>query len=76
MSLIEITPKEFAEYAKTSPYKSFMQTPEIAEYREKNGWKSYFLALKEDGEIKAATMLVEKKVFLGKSIFIALVDLC
>ena len=38
MSLIEITPKEFAEYAKTSPYKSFMQTPEIAEYREKNGW--------------------------------------
>ena len=71
MSLIEITPKEFAEYAKTSPYKSFMQTPEIAEYREKNGWKSYFLALKEDGEIKAATMLVEKKVFLGKSIFIA-----
>ena len=71
MSLIEIAPKEFAEYAKTSPYKSFMQTPEIAEYREKNGWKSYFLALKEDGKIKAATMLVEKKVFLGKSIFIA-----
>ncbi len=70
MSFVEITPEEFAEYAKTSPYKSFMQTPEIAKYREKSGWKAYFLALKEDNKIEAATMLVGKRIFLGKSIFI------
>ena len=33
-----ITPADFANYAAKSPYKSFMQTPEIAEYRESNGW--------------------------------------
>lgn len=71
MKFEEITENEFREFASKSPYKSFMQTPEIASYREKNGWTAYYLAAKEGEKIKAATMLVAKPTFLGKSTFIA-----
>ncbi|MDO5480252.1 MAG: peptidoglycan bridge formation glycyltransferase FemA/FemB family protein [Candidatus Saccharibacteria bacterium] len=71
MTFEEISAEDFREFAKNSPYKSFMQTPEIAKYREENGWTAYFLAAKHGEEIKAATMLVAKPYFLGKSLFIA-----
>ena len=71
MTFEEITSEDFREFAKNSPYKSFMQTPEIAGYRSENGWTVYYLAAIHSGEIKAASMLVAKPNFLGKSIFIA-----
>ena len=71
MTFEEIGEEEFRHYADTSPYRSFMQTPEIAKYRESNGWTVYYLAAKHGQEIKAATMLVAKPTFLGKSTFIA-----
>ena len=72
MKFETITPTEFAKFATKSPYKSFMQTPEIAEYREQNSWTPYFLAVKDSADkILAATMLVAKPTFLGKSTFIA-----
>ena len=71
MTFEEILAEDFREFAKNSPYKSFMQTPEIATYREENGWTVYYLAAKHNGEIKAASMLVAKPYFLGKSLFIA-----
>ena len=71
MTFEEISAEDFREFAKNSPYKSFMQTPEIARYREDNGWTVYYLAAKHGAEIEAATMLVAKPYFLGKSLFIA-----
>ncbi|MBQ8985479.1 peptidoglycan bridge formation glycyltransferase FemA/FemB family protein [Candidatus Saccharibacteria bacterium] len=71
MTFEEISEAEFRDFAKHSPYKSFMQTPEIAKYREENGWTAYYLAAKNGSEIKAASMLVAKPTFLGKSTFIA-----
>ena len=71
MTFEEIAEEEFRNFAGRSPYKSFMQTPEIAKYRESNGWTVYYLAAKLNGEIKAASMLVAKPTFLGKSTFIA-----
>lgn len=72
MRFTEITPEDFRAYAAASPYKSFMQTPEIAEYRAKNGWTPYYFAVKDrEDHILAATMLVAKPTFLGKSTFIA-----
>ena len=71
MTFEEITAEEFREFADKNPYKSFMQTPEIAKYRKSNGWTVYYLAAKLNGEIKAASMLVAKPTFLGKSTFIA-----
>lgn len=66
-----INAEEFRKFAEKSPYKSFMQTPEIAAYREENGWTVYYFAVKEDDKIQAATMLVAKPTFLGKSTFYA-----
>ena len=71
MTFEEITEEEFRKFADKSPYKSFMQTPEIAKYREENGWTAYYLAARYNQEIKAASMLVAKPTFLGKSTFIA-----
>ncbi len=71
MKLTTITPNEFTKFATHSPFKSFMQTVEIAKYRESNGWTNHYLALKDGDEIKAATLLVSKVTFLGKSTFIA-----
>ena len=71
MTFEEISEADFRDFADKSPYKSFMQTPEIAKYREDNGWTVYYLAAKNSGEIRAATMLVAKPTFLGKSTFIA-----
>lgn len=70
MNFTTITADEFRAFAATSPYKSFMQTPEIAKLREKNGWTAYYFAATEDDEIKAATVAVAKPTFLGKSTFI------
>lgn len=70
MNFATITKEEFSSYAKKSPYKSFMQTPEIAKYREQNGWTSYYFGIEKEGTLKAAAMLVAKPTFLGKSTFI------
>ena len=71
MKFITLDPETFREFAEHSPFKSFMQTPEIAKYRENNGWTSYFLGVEEQNKLVAATMLVAKPTFLGKSTFLA-----
>ena len=71
MKFITLEPEEFRKFANKNPYKSFTQTPEIAKYRTSNGWTAYYFGVEEDGEIKAATMLVAKPTFLGKSTFLA-----
>ena len=71
MNFITLEPEEFRKYAAKSPYKSFMQTPEIARLREENGWTVYYFGVEAGGKIKAATMLVAKPAFLGKSVYYA-----
>ena len=71
MKFIQIGPEEFREFAAKSPYKSFTQTPEIASLREQNDWTAYYFGVEEDGNLKAATMLVAKPTFLGKSTYFA-----
>lgn len=46
-----------------------MQTPEIANLREQNGWMPYYFAVKQDEKILAVTMAVAKPTFLGKSLY-------
>lgn len=69
MNFITITADEFRKFASKSPYQSFMQTPEIARYRERNGWTPYYFGVEDGGKLKAAAMLVAKPTFLGKSTF-------
>ena len=66
-----INQESFRKFAAKSPYKSFFQTPEIASLREKRGWTSYYFAVEQDGKLIAASMLVAKPTFLGKSTFYA-----
>lgn len=75
-----LTEQEFRAFVETSPYRSFTQTPEIAKLRTQSGWTAYFLGVRDkasnsDSSAKppllAATLLVAKPVFLGKSIFLA-----
>ena len=69
MNFVALTSEEFRQFTDSSPYKSFMQTPEIAHMREKNGWTAYYFGVKEGKELVAATMAVAKPTFLGKSIY-------
>ena len=69
MNFITLKPAEFTKFAEKSPYKSFLQTAEIAKLREKNGWTAYYFGAEENGKIKAAAMAVAKPTFLGKSLY-------
>ena len=69
MKFIQLKPEEFAKFATKSPYKSFLQTTEIANLREKNGWTVYYFGVEDDGKLVAATMAVAKPTFLGKSTY-------
>lgn len=71
MDFISLTPEEFRKFADKYPDKSFFQTPEIAKLREKNGWIPYYFGVKEKNKLLAATMVVAKPTFLGKSTFYA-----
>ena len=55
MKFIEITADQFRTYAETSPYQSFMQTPEIGQLRAKNGWTSQYFAVIDDQIVDTST---------------------
>ena len=71
MKFITLDEESFRKYEEESPYRSFTQTPEIAKLREQNGWTAYYLGVEDGGKLKAATMLIAKPTFLGKSTFFA-----
>ena len=71
MNFINLEPEEFREFSKNSPYKSFYQTPEIAKLRQESGWTPYYFGVEQSGKLLAASMVVAKPAFLGKSIYYA-----
>ena len=71
MKFEEISAEDFRAFANQSPYKSFMQTPEIAKLRGKSGWTAHYVAVKKDDEILGASMLVSKPAFMKKLYFYA-----
>ena len=66
-----IDAETFRKFAAKSPYKSFYQTPEIAKLREQNGWTAYYFGALNGTKLVAASMVVAKPTFLGKSIYYA-----
>ena len=71
MDFVTLSEEEFRQFANQHPEKSFMQTPEIAHLREQNGWVPYYFGVERDHKIVAATLVVAKPTFLGKSTFYA-----
>ena len=71
MKFIVLDEQSFRKYLNKSPYKSFMQTPEVAKLRDSKGWTSYYFGVEQDEKLIAASMMVAKPTFLGKSVFYA-----
>ena len=68
MELTKLNESEFEAFSNNHPYGSFHQTVSWGKLKETNGWKYYLVGIKEKDDIKAATLILEKKLFLNKTI--------
>lgn len=66
MIFTTIDEKTFKNFAEKHPYKSFLQTPAIAHIREKSGWKSEYVAVKDNKKILGAALIVSRKAHFNK----------
>lgn len=71
MEFTKLTAKEFKSFLKEHPQKTFMQDPSIGTLRKNYGWDVYFVGVKDNDRIVAATMLLGKTAFMRKSEFYA-----
>lgn len=69
MEFQEITEKEYREFWENHPLKTFLSAPEISKLREKSGWKTYYVGVKKNRKIIAATMLLSHARHFGKNEF-------
>ena len=66
MEIVQILKEEFNEYANNHPNKNFYQTAEFGMLLDRHNFDDYYLAMKdESGNIKAATLILVNKVFIG-----------
>ena len=66
MKFQEITEKEYRTFWENHPLKTFLSSPEISKLREKSGWNTNYVGVKEDKKIIAATMLLSHKRHFNK----------
>ncbi len=69
MKFVTISKEEFDTFAKDHPNRCYLQTSAIATLREKNGWESHFLGVKEKNKLIAATILLSKKRRIKKEFY-------
>ena len=66
MEIVQILKEEFDEFAENFPNKNFYQTSSYGMLMDRHNFDDYYLALKdESGNIKAATLILINKVFIG-----------
>ncbi len=66
MKFQEITEKEYTDFWEEHPLKTFLSSPKISKLREKQNWKTYYVGVKEDKKLIAATMLLSHKRHFNK----------
>ena len=66
MKFQEITEKEYKEYWENHPLKTFLSSIEISKLREKSNWKTFYVGVKENKKLIAATMLLSHKRHFNK----------
>ena len=71
MEFVELTEKEFLKYSLSCPITSFFQQPLWAEVKKDNGWNHFFVGLKDNKKVVAATLLLSKKIKFFKNMFYA-----
>lgn len=71
MKFCELGKEEFRTFLNHHPLKSFVQLPEMTEYKKKRGWEIYYVGIKEGSTILCATMMESYKSTFGKKTFYA-----
>lgn len=71
MEFIELSEQEYRTFWEKHPLKTFLSAPEIGKLRQTSGWSVFFVGVKKDKEVVAATMLVAHKRHFGKFEFYA-----
>lgn len=71
MEFVTLSEDEFLKYSMNSPITSFFQQPLWAKIKKDNGWDHYYVGLKDDKRIVAATLLLSKKIKFFKTMFYA-----
>ena len=66
MKFQEITEKEYEEFWKKHPLKTFLSSPKISKLRAKNGWTTYYVGVFKEEKLLAAAMLLSHKRHFGK----------
>lgn len=70
MELIELTEKEFKNFADKHPQINFHQTKEWGHLKEENGWKMHLIGLKDDkNKIVAGALLLSKMTPIKRKMF-------
>ena len=70
MKLTEITKEEFDLFAKTLDCQNFFQCGAMKDFFDLNNQENYLIGLKDqDGNVKAAALLVYRSSFLGKKMY-------
>ena len=66
MEIVQILKEDFDKYAQTHPSKNFYQTSSYGMLMDRHNFDDYYLAMKDEmGNIKAATLILIRKVFIG-----------
>ena len=66
MKFQELTEKEYQKYWENHPLKTFLSSTEISKLREKRNWETFYVGVKENNKIIAATMLLRRKSHFKK----------
>ena len=66
MNFCELTEKEYTKFWERHPNKTFLSSPKISKLREKSGWNTYYVGVKEGKKVIAATMLLSHKRHFNK----------
>jgi len=72
MKFTQLSEQEFTSFASTHPLRNLWQTKEMAAIRKKRGFDIYYVGVKKDDKIIAATMLTSIPVFMGYTLVQAL----
>lgn len=71
MEFLELEVEEFRQFLDTHVLRTFIQTPEMARVREQLGYHPYYVGVKKEGKLVAATMMGSRKTHFGNLEFYA-----
>ena len=63
MAIIELSKREFDEYAFKHPYRSFYQTSQYGSLMSKHGYKPIYVGYDQNGYLEAAALILVKRKF-------------